>query len=59
MQREITMEAVFQAGFKTAWNKFAEDYCECHKATSSAYFRERNEAWLEYVKELEAPDGTV
>lgn len=52
MQREITMEGVFRAGFDAAWqlisgtpdNQRAREY----------YFEQRAATWLAYVAELEA-----
>lgn len=53
MNREITMESVFQAGFKAGYTVFLDKDDEL----GSMYFASRNGAWLEYVKSLAAnPD---
>lgn len=50
MKKEITLESVFQAGFKQGWtrNKNAQE------PTGPVYFSERGYAWHNYVEELEA-----
>lgn len=60
MKREVTMEAVFFAGFKAAFS-----YCldigggtiiengHSVEASPGDYYVQRNKAWLEYAKELE------
>jgi len=54
MKREITMDSVFNAGFKAAWLAFQECTGDpTPKAEGAGYFRERQLAWLDYVKELE------
>lgn len=58
MKKEITMEAVFAAGF-TAGFKAADDMSEADSGSLMApeltgqRIIKRNTAWLEYVKELE------
>lgn len=54
MNREITMEAVFRAG----WDAGFEDYNEyidprINKGYTGKYHEKRNAAWLAYVKGLE------
>lgn len=51
MTREVTMQSVFFAGFKAAWENGPDT--QYAAAGGASYFDARNEAWLNYVKELE------
>lgn len=62
MQREITMESVFGAGFKAAYRYWLDSRLEGpmdpeewveEPLRGKEFFDERNKAWLGYVKELE------
>lgn len=55
MQREITMEAVFRAGFDAGFEDYDEYADPTIKAEYTGKFHKlRQDAWLEYVKELES-----
>lgn len=63
MQKEITMESVFHAGFKAAYSYWLEgekvgapgESFVSEDLQKTPYYSERNAAWLAYVKELETP----
>lgn len=67
MQREITMESVFRAGFDAGFAASKEDWNGGYPGAGQAnleadrtfglYHTERQAAWLNYVKELEPHEG--
>lgn len=52
MKREITMESVFFAGFKEAWNRLFVLF-DLKTEDPGPYFINRARAWQDYVKSLE------
>lgn len=58
MNREITMESVFLAGFKAAYTLHLNWCLNVYdEPEGDTYFESRNKAWLDYVKSLETPNG--
>jgi hypothetical protein len=58
MNREVTMQSVFFAGFKSGYLGFQLNEGDPNPtAESTWYFNDRNSAWLDFVKQLEADNA--